>query len=248
MVVQTQNHTLLYDRGPRWSDDADSGSRIVVPYLRGEGIRGLDGIVVSHADSDHSGGAISVLDSVASGWLLSSLAEDSPILQHSERQLRCQAGQRWQWDGVSFDVLHPALSVYAESNRKSVQRIGGFEADPAFGSALLPADIEALSEGEILARDAYNLRTDVLVVPHHGSRTSSTEAFVAAVHPKLAIFTMGYRNSFGHPRPEILARYAGVGSRLLRSDDSGAIVIKVDERGIHETAWREAARRYWYDN
>ena len=84
--------------------------------------------------------------------------------------------------------------------------------------------------------------------PHHGSRTSSTEAFVTAVHPKLAIFTVGYRNSFGHPRPEIVARYAAVGSRLLRSDDSGAIVVKLDERGIHETAWRQAARRYWYDN
>ena len=248
VAVRTQSHALLYDTGPRWSDDADSGSRVVVPYLRGEGIGHLDGVVVSHADSDHSGGAISVLDSVPTGWLLSSLPDDSPILKHSDRRLRCHAGQRWEWDGVAFAVLHPALPVYAEANRKTNDRSCVIKVTSRFGSALLTADIEALSEGEILARDAGSLRSDVLVVPHHGSRTSSTEAFVSAVGPRLSIFTVGYRNTFGHPRPEIVARYESSGSRILRSDRSGAIQVKLDESGIQATEWRESARRYWYDD
>lgn len=246
LVVRTHAHTLVYDTGPRWSEDVDSGSRIVVPYLRGEGIRSLNGLVVSHADSDHSGGAISLLDSTPVDWLLSSLPQESPIVAHSHNSLRCYAGQHWQWDGVDFDVLHPTLADYEESNRKTNDRSCVVKVSTRHGSALLTADIEALSESEILARDAGELRAQVMVVPHHGSRSSSTEAFVAAVSPQLAIFTVGYRNVFGHPRPEVLARYEALGATRLRTDQSGAILVKVDADGIGAEAWRQATHRYWY--
>ena len=245
VMVQTHEHALLYDAGPQWSDDTDSGSRIVVPWLRGEGIGRLDGLVVSHADSDHSGGAISVLDSLPVGWLLSSRPDDSPIPGHAKRHLRCFAGQRWAWDGVAFEVLHPATATYGETNRKTNDRSCVVKVASLHGTALLTADIEALSEGEILARDPDRVRAAVLLVPHHGSRTSSTEAFVAAVRPQLAIFTVGYRNSFGHPRPEIVARYQSAGARLLRSDRDGAITVQIDDNGIRASAWRQVERRYW---
>lgn len=247
VVVQTEHHALLYDTGPAWNTEADSGSRIVVPHLRGAGIGRLNGMIVSHADSDHSGGALSVLDSVAVDWLLSSLPDDSPIVADATTPLRCLIGQRWRWDGVTFEMLHPGPSAYEELNRKTNDRSCVVKLTSAFGSALLTADAEALSEGEMLGRGADKLRADLLVVPHHGSRTSSTEAFIAAVDPKLAIFTVGYRNSFGHPRPEIVARYAAQRIPMLRSDREGAIIVRLDDGGMKVTRWRHAARRYWHD-
>ncbi len=247
VVVETQNHTLLYDTGPSWGGDTDSGSRIIVPHLRASGIRGLQGMVVSHADKDHSGGAISVLDNVGVDWLLSSLPEDSAIATKNKRATRCQAGQQWQWDAVSFDVLHPAAEAYLDDNRKTNDRSCVVSVKSAYGTLLLTGDIEALSEAALLNRSGEKLRADVLVVPHHGSRTSSTEAFVVATSPKLAIFTVGYRNSFHHPRPEIVARYTAHGARILRSDYSGAIVVKMEEQGIQSLEWRETEKRYWRD-
>ncbi len=246
VVVQTREHVLLYDTGPSWNSDADSGSRIVVPHLRGAGIRRLDALAVSHSDNDHSGGALSVLDAIPTGWLLSSLPEDSQIVGHVDRNSRCVAGQRWQWDAVTFEVLHPSLESYAEPNRKSNDRSCVIKVVSAYGSILLTADIEAISEAELLARTPDQLRADVLLVPHHGSLTSSTPAFVAAVHPQLALFTTGYRNRYGHPRAEIVARYAALPSRNLRSDENGAIKVIFDKDGITTTTWREAGRRYWY--
>jgi competence protein ComEC len=244
-VIQTQNHTLLYDTGPSWGGDTDSGSRIVVPHLRANGIRRLQGLVVSHADTDHSGGAISVLDNVSVNWLLSSLPYDSAIPAKSDHSIRCQLGQRWQWDEVSFEVLHPPSTAYLDNSRKTNDRSCVVMIKSRYGSVLLTGDIEALSEVEILAQSDRNLRADVLIVPHHGSRTSSTDAFVVATNPKLAIFTVGYRNPFGHPRAEIVDRYASHGARILRSDQSGAIVVKMDGHGIRPISWREVEKRYW---
>ena len=246
-VVQTHDHALVYDTGPGWNSDTDSGTRIVVPHLRGAGIRHLDGLTVSHADNDHSGGAASILDSVPTAWLLSSLPEDSAIVARAERSIRCLAGQHWQWDGVQFEVLHPSPIAYVEARRKTNDRGCVIKVTSAYGTLLLTADIEALSEAELLARAPAKLRADVLIVPHHGSRTSSTQVFVDAVDPHLALFTNGYRNRFGHPRPEVVARYEVRHIPLLRSDRDGAIIVVFDKAGIGVTAWRRAARRYWYD-
>jgi competence protein ComEC len=246
LVVQTQSHTLLYDTGPSWGGDTDSGSRIVVPHLRASGVRHLEGMVVSHADNDHSGGAVSVLDSVRTNWLLSSLSENSPIIGKTEQPIRCQVGQHWEWDGVSFEVLHPSPASYLDEKRKTNDLSCVVKITSSHGSALLAGDIEAVSEAEILAHSTTEkIRADVLVVPHHGSRTSSTDAFVAATSPKLALFTVGYRNPFGHPRPEVVARYESLGAKILRSDHAGAIVVKMDEQGISHTSWREEQKRYW---
>jgi len=245
VVVQTQHHTLLYDTGPSWGTDSDSGSRIVVPYLRANGVHRLQGMVVSHADSDHSGGAISVLDNMGTDWLLSSLPQSNPIVAKSDRPLRCHAGQHWRWDGVDFFVLHPALVSYNEDNRKTNDRSCVVKIESPHGTTLLTGDIEALSEAEILQRFNDKVHADILVVPHHGSRTSSTNEFVTAVSPRLAIFTMGYRNSFGHPRPEVVARYRTHDAQILRSDDDGAIEVKLDEQGIHSRLWRDVDKHYW---
>jgi len=250
VVVRTHRHALVYDTGPRWHESADAGSRIVAPFLRHEGIARIDALVVSHQDLDHAGGALSVLRAVPVTRLLSSLPPDHPAVGEREGAPadRCVDGMRWRWDGVDFEVLHPPAAYYRDA-RARTNDLSCVVAVTAGGSrVLLPGDIEAASEIRLLheARDA--LVADVLVVPHHGSRTSSTPAFVAAVDPAVAIFTPGYRNRFGHPRPEVVARYGSRGTAVVRTDRDGAITF---EAGSSRIAGFERARavgaRYWFD-
>ena len=250
VFVATARHVLLYDAGPRFNDAVDAGGRIVVPFLRAAGVSHLDALVVSHADSDHSGGALSIMHALRVDGLVSSLPPGHPILATNARAppaTRCSAGTRWHWDGVEFEFLHPASSAYADAARRSNDLSCVLRIVSAGGSVLLTGDIEAPSEGEMLVRRAA-LSADVLVVPHHGSRTSSTPAFVAAVAPRFALIAAGYRNRFGHPRGEILARYAQSGAARLRTDLGGAISVRlVPGAEINVGLQRERARRYWYD-
>ena len=231
IVVRTASHAMLFDAGPSWYE-ADSGERIVVPYLRGEGMRTLDGLVVSHRDDDHAGGAASVVLARSPGWMLSPLARDDLLRQSVEPSLPCLAGQRWRWDGVEFRVLHPGPDAYdpnrriKENDRGCVVRVAA-----AGGAALLTADIEARAELQLVRRERDALRSDVLVVPHHGSRTSSTAEFLAAVSPAVAVASLGYRNRFNHPNAAVLARYEAAGIALRRTDLDGALRIVLPARG-----------------
>ncbi|HEY7986702.1 MAG TPA: DNA internalization-related competence protein ComEC/Rec2 [Methylophilaceae bacterium] len=245
VVVQTAHHALLYDTGPSYSADADSGNRIIVPYLRAAGISHLDGMMVTHNDNDHSGGAISVLQEVPVGWFASSLPADHAIVAVAPQPRRCYAGQQWQWDGVSFEMLHPTWQSYDIEKLKDNDRGCVLKVTSRFGTLLLPADIESPSEQMLVETQPDALIADVLVVPHHGSKTSSTPDFIAHVHPLIAIFTTGYRNRFGHPKPEIVERYKDSGSRMYRSDQDGAILLDFGVKGISANAWRKTAHRYW---
>jgi competence protein ComEC len=245
VVVQTAHHTLLYDTGPRYSADSDSGNHIITPYLRAAGINRLDGMIVTHNDDDHSGGALSVLQEVPTQWFASSLPDDSPIVAAAPQPRLCYAGQHWQWDGISFDMLHPDLQSYGNAKIKDNNRGCVLKITSRFGRLLLPADIERPSELLLVKSQPQALAADVLVVPHHGSKTSSTPDFIAHVHPAIAIFTTGYRNRFGHPKAEIVERYKSAGSRMFRSDEDGAVLLDFDAQGISANAWRKSARRYW---
>jgi competence protein ComEC len=253
VLVATATHALLYDTGPRYGDAADAGARIVVPFLRAAGIAKLDALVVSHADTDHSGGARSILAVVPVTRLVSSLPDDHSVVAAAAatgttQREHCDAGGRWEWDGVAFEVLHPAAASRGDPARKSNDRSCVLRIASAAGTVLLTGDIEALSERELLARDSQALRAEVLVVPHHGSRTSSTRAFISAVSPQIAVIAAGYRNRFGHPRAEILARYAEVGAALPRTDLQGAITVAIEPGvPIGTVGERERRRRYWYD-
>ena len=251
VVVRTRSHTLLYDTGPRFNDLADAGNRVIGPYLRAHGIRELDAMIVTHVDADHSGGALSLLQTVPVDWLTSSMPEDNRIVvarsNANKFHTPCHAGQIWDWDGVRFEVLHPRRESYFNPKLKSNDRGCVLKITSAHGAVLLTADIEARSEAELLAYQADALSSDVMLVPHHGSKTSSTAAFIAAVRPKLAVATAGYRNRLGHPRPEVLARYKEMGIRLLRSDHDGAIEVRFDGGEAKIRSWREAGQPYWRD-
>ena len=253
VLVRTRHHALVVDTGPRYASGEDAGARVVAPALWHLGINRLDGLVVSHDDIDHAGGAASLIASHRPDWLLTSLAglpraqlsdPGSRLLDAAPRALACQAGQTWQWDGVNFQVLHPPAHQYAhpgygDNDRSCVLRI-----DTANGSVLLPGDVERLSEMNLLER-RMPLKADVLVAPHHGSRSSSTPDFLAAVAPRLVVIPVGHRNRFGHPHPEILARYRALGAEIARTDRHGAVEIRLGPEGMRVVRAVDVERRYW---
>ncbi|SEB17880.1 DNA internalization-related competence protein ComEC/Rec2 [Variovorax sp. YR216] len=241
VLVRTASHSLLYDAGPRYSLASDAGHRVLVPLLRAFGER-LDAVVLSHRDTDHTGGAPAVLAIQPKARLLSSIEADHP-LQALRKVERCIAGQRWTWDGVDFEILHPAesdYSAFAKPNAIScVLRIGNGRA-----TALLAGDIERLQETALVLRHA-DLAADVLLVPHHGSKTSSSPWLLEAVLPRLAIVQAGWRNRFGHPAPEVVERYADYGIRLIDTPHCGAATWSSTLPG-EMFCQRNTARRYWH--
>jgi len=240
VLVQTATHALLFDAGPRYSRESDAGHRVLVPLLRALDVR-LDRLVLSHRDSDHTGGAAAVLAMQPAATLLSSI-EDDHELQALRRASRCEAGQAWDWDGVHFEVLHPTAEDYDWSRRSNalscVLRISN-----GTQTALLTGDIEQAQEAQLLARGAP-LQATVLLMPHHGSKTSSSPAFLDAVAPSLALVQAGYRNRFGHPAPPVLARYAERGVRVIDTPHCGAAHWQ-STQPQQVTCQREVARRYW---
>jgi competence protein ComEC len=238
VVVRTAGHVLAYDSGPAYASGEDAGARVVAPFLFGQGNGRLDGLVVSHQDSDHSGGAGSLRASHAPAWTLSSAAMPGAR--------PCVAGQAWHWEGVGFEILHPPARYYdqagfTDNDLSCVLKITG-----AHGSVLLAGDIGRLGELSLIELSARELRVDVLVVPHHGSGGSSQPAFVAAVAPRLALFSVGWRNRFGHPAPEVLARYREAGAAIRRTDLEGALGLDFTGPDIPVVASREAGKRYWH--
>lgn len=256
VAIQTATHTLLYDAGGKYSEQSDAGARIVLPFLRGEGVSRLNGFIVSHNDTDHSGGMRTVLAQVPVSWLVSSLppsAEQSDNVKH----VKCFSGQRWTWDGVDFQMIYPQPSSYndaalTDNNRSCVLKISS-----ASGSLLLTGDIERPVEMELIEQQQNNqapisLKSDVMIAPHHGSKTSSSVEFINEVQPGLTIFTVGYLNRFRHPRVEIVKRYESGQSKILRSDYHGAITLNFvasNSKGAFNAAgWRKQNRRYWHDS
>ncbi len=247
VVAQTRNHALLYDAGPAFGPQIDSGNRIIVPYLRAIGVRALTGMVISHGDNDHSGGAASVLQAVPPDWLLTSLPADHALLAQVPSSRRCAAGEQWNWDGVAFEVLHPALENYAREKFRGNDRGCVLRISTAGASVLLAADVEQKSEREMLASVPDKLRAQVLLVPHHGSRTSSTPEFVAQVNPDIALVAAGYRNRFGHPKDDVLDRYRALGSRIYRTDYDGALLLEATADGaLSVRRYRALYWRYWH--
>jgi competence protein ComEC len=240
--VQTATHDLLFDAGPAFSADADSGNRIIAPYLRAMGVRRLDALVISHADKDHEGGAASVLAALPVAILKSSLPFEHALSAQPVAQEPCRDGDGWTWDGVQFAMLHPGPDPLSRKTNdvSCVLRVtaGG-------RSMLLTSDIEAVSELALLQRHPAELAAQVMTVPHHGSRTSSTPQFIAAVAARDVIFPVGYRNRFGHPKEDVVARYGQSGARLHRTDGDGAVSVGLGSAGISFRHEREDRRRYW---
>jgi competence protein ComEC len=235
-VARTEKHALVYDTGPRFSASFDTGESVVVPYLRQAGVRRLDRLVVSHGDNDHAGGMRSVLAAVPVDRL------DSSLPELSAQAGPCWQGERWEWDGVSFEYLNPPAGTTSRHNNAScVLRITS-----RHGSILLTGDIEARAERRMARELGERLRADVLVAPHHGSKTSSTDEFLGTVRPRHVLFPVGYRNRFHHPHPTVVERYRTLGAELHDSPAAGAIELRLTGDGVTIGRTRERERRYWH--
>ncbi|SEP78742.1 competence protein ComEC [Ectothiorhodospira magna] len=238
-VVQTRDHTLVYDTGPRFSPRFDAGSAAVVPYLRHQGREQIDRLVVSHSDNDHIGGAPAILDSLRVGEVLSRSPERLPHALSRE----CLRGETWQWDGVTFRMLHPPPGWGDDNESSCVLHVSG----PG-GSVLLPGDVERLGEAVLVRGEGEGLAADVLLLPHHGSRTSSSEALLDQVSPRLALVSTGFANRLGHPHEEVLQRLRVRDIPLLDPAHEGA--LRVDfvpgEGVVVQPGHRHAARRHWH--
>jgi competence protein ComEC len=244
ILIRTARHALLYDTGAAFAD-SDAGERVVVPYLRAAGVAALSGVIVSHNDSDHSGGLRSLLRDVPTGWLLHGLPADSMLLHDAPAPRRCARGQRWQWEGVSFTVLNPPPAAYAQGNRRDNDFSCVLKVSAGGHSLLITGDAERRGELELLESGA-DVSATVLLAGHHGSLTSSMPEFVGQVRPQQVVFTVGYRNRFGHPHPLVAARFRAVNSNILRSDTGGLIRLTFGDAGVVASEYRPSHRRYWH--
>jgi competence protein ComEC len=242
VLVRTAHQSLLYDTGPRYSPETDAGQRVLVPLLMVLGER-LNRVIISHQDSDHSGGAHSVLKMQSQAQVLTSMPSDH-FLRAMHPMQPCEAGQHWRWDGVLFSVMHPQKADYAEKNKPNAMSCVLRIQSASGVSALLVADIEAAQEKQLL-ESGVPLKSDWLLVPHHGSATSSTTGFLQAVSPSVAWVQAGYRNRFGHPRPEVMARYAAQGIQVFQSVWCGASIWQSHRPQLMRCA-RDEYRRYWH--
>ena len=237
VVVQTANHWLVYDTGVKFSADSDMGQSVVLPFLRQQGASKIDKLIISHGDNDHIGGAVSLMRGMQTEQVLTSalkqLSDYSPIL--------CVAGQSWTWDKVRFTLLSPPKQAFASENDSScVLKIQSEQ-----GSVLLASDIEAPAESWLTETYGNSLKADVLIAPHHGSKTSSTLKFLQVVHPEYVLIPAGYRNQFGHPNREVLSRYEQIKAKWLNSADSGAITINVRDGSWVVQSLRSTESKYW---
>jgi competence protein ComEC len=251
IVLQTARHTLVFDTGARWPSGTDAGQRMVLPALGALGIRRVDRLVISHDDIDHSGGAASVARRMA----VDSLATSVPP-SHALWQLRdargvvpashpCRQGEQWSWDGVLFVWLHPrdaGPTAEDDNARSCVLRVSAAQGTGA--AMLLTGDIGAPQEEELVRTVPEALRAEVLIVPHHGSATSSSRAFLHAAQPDVAVVQVGRRNRYGHPDPQVMARLREAAKVVHVTPECGAYVHASD--GRPGQCWRQRASPYWH--
>lgn len=235
VLVRTAEHALLYDAGPAVEEGFDAGERAVVPALRGLGVPRLHALVVSHGDNDHAGGVAAVREAIPVATTL------APAGAPLESDAPCLGGAAWRWDGVEFRFLHPPPHFpYLGNEASCVLRVGA-----AQGAILLPGDIGSQVESGLAARQAAWLRSDVVVLPHHGSAGSSAGGFVRATGARLAVGSSGFGNRFRHPRPEVVARWREEGAEVLDTQSSGAVRVWLGRDGLSVRERRHDQARLW---
>jgi competence protein ComEC len=243
VVVETKKHQLVYDAGRQFSDTFNAGEHILAPYLFQESYNSINRLIVSHSDNDHSGG-VAGLNSVVT---INDIYAGEP---QKGNEIQCQQGQEWSWDGVSFSILWPSHAFLNgrdeqinSNNLSCVLSIGVGQK-----TLILAGDIEKLVETELLKEHSLSSNVDILLVPHHGSKTSSHSDWVKTLNPDYAVVTAGYLNSYGHPNNKVVKRYQESGSEIINTGVDGAVRFTLTSANTWKVErWRSDHGRYWYD-
>lgn len=242
-IVRTQNHTLVFDTGPKMGEFDDAGQRVILPFLHYSGISHIDTLMVSHGDNDHIGGAYSLIQNIPITQILTSVPEKFQSNHHLQFMTQlCQAGQSWHWDGIIFTLLYPSSAfLHLGNNSSCVLKIGQEK-----NAILLTGDIEKNAEEELL-KTRNLLPAQIIVAPHHGSVTSSTADFVSAVNPRYVLFPIGYKNKFHFPNQIVVKRYLDIGAKPSDTAKSGAISLHIDAKGsvVGFEEYRKIMFKFW---
>ena len=236
-VIQTQHHSLVFDTGAKFADSTDMGDAVLLPFLHHQGVNNVDHLIISHADNDHSGGAESLLAEMPVQQISSSAA---PWAEYANGNY-CQAGQSWEWDAVKFQILSPPAEPFSSENDNSCV----LQISTAKQRFLLTGDIERNAEQWLVEQYGSQLQSHVLIAPHHGSKTSSSESFLQQVAPELILIPAGYLNRFHFPHPSVLARYQRLGADWLNTADKGAISLYSNDAGLIVLSEKKKQQRYW---
>jgi competence protein ComEC len=235
-IIETSKHVLVFDTGAKYSDHYDMGDAVVIPFLNSKGIEIVDTLLISHGDNDHIGGTESVINQSRVEKILTSV----PLMLPKHFSVRCRAGQSWGWDQVRFEILWPMQNSLSENNNSCVLKVSS-----KTGSFLLTGDIEAEAENRLVKKYEQQLESDVLISPHHGSKTSSTLAFLKWVSPVIVLIPSGYRNRFSFPHPEVLNRYREINTRWMNTANDGALVVDMKNNLLDVVSIRRKGTKYW---
>ncbi|MEM7400874.1 MAG: DNA internalization-related competence protein ComEC/Rec2 [Pseudomonadota bacterium] len=246
VVLQSGENVLVYDTGPKFSSGFNAGEAVVATFLRERGIKEIDVLMVSHGDKDHAGGLEGLLNHYNAKQLIVNQIND----YSHENLLACRAGMQWSWPSVEFEVLNPERTLPANSigklsknNSSCVLRV-----QHASGDLLLSGDIERKIEKLLIKEHFDSLNVDILIAPHHGSKSSSSKAFIEATSPKFVVFTTGYRNPYGFPDEKVVSRYKEFGSHLVNSATQGMISFEFSNKNGLQLlpGYREVRQRFWH--
>lgn len=236
-VVQTQHHILVYDTGAKLGDNFDIGENVIIPFLRAQHIKKIDGLVVSHGDNDHIGGAPAILKQFPVSFIKTSVPEKLPSTHTS----LCLRGESWNWDHVNFTFLYPPKEKLGLDNNSSCV----LHVTSGNTSILLTGDIEKMAENDLVEYEKENLSSTILIAPHHGSKTSAENNFLEAVHPQYVLFPVGYRNRYHFPHDMVIEKYQRLGVTQYDTAKDGAIQITLSTRHLH--LYRLEHWHYWMD-
>ena len=236
-IIQTTNHALIFDTGAKYSEQVDMGRSVVIPFLQHKGIHAADILLISHADNDHIGGAESIIEQIRVQKVLTSV----PVLLNEYQPIQCIAGQQWEWDAVNFEIISPVAGVLkGENNNSCVLRVSSKQR-----SLLLTGDIELEAESWLVENEGKRLKSDILIAPHHGSKTSSSMPFLNLVKPTVVLIPSGYKNRFSFPHDEVLKRYKMLNASWMSTADKGAISVKLENNSFVVRTARSENKRYW---
>lgn len=239
-VVQTKNHVLVFDAGPRFSDHNDMGENVVVPFLHSLAVTHIDRLVISHGDNDHIGGSYAILKQIPTYLVKSSVPEKFINVPASY----CLRGENWEWDKVKFEFLYPTLDKLGLDNDSSCVLL----ITSGRQHILLTGDIEKLAERDLVSFSSTYLAADILVAPHHGSNTSALDEFIRDVNPRIVLFPVGYRNRYHFPHPAVLKKYRDLGAISYDTVCAGAIQLQLNrntETISSVTLYRANHTHYW---